>query len=253
MYLEDFKTYSEGSDKKVKFLNESPFKYFLAAFLAGIFAGLGCIFTYTVGAMTSSTVFSKVLMGVSFGGTLCIIYYGGTELFTGNNMLMTAGILTKRVKILDLIKLWIICWLGNLIGSVVFAYLFYLSGLFQGELADLIIYTAHKKVEIPALQLFIRAIFCNVFVCLATWCSVRFKSEVSKIIIIFWCLDAFLVTGYEHSVANMSILFYPLLSSAPEITIGGYFYNLSLATLGNIVGGASLAIIYYFITKPKDK
>lgn len=253
MYLEDFETYTAPATKKIKFLQERPFQYFLAAFLAGIFAGLGCIFTYTVGAMTSSTIFSKILMGVSFGGTLCIIYYGGTELFTGNNMLMTAGVLTKKIKWTDGLKLWVVCWLGNLLGSVLFAYLFYISGLFKIELQELIISTATYKVSIEPLQLFIRAIFCNVFVCLATWCAVRFKSETAKVILIFWCLNAFLVTGYEHSIANMSILFFGLLVPNSGIGLGGYAYNLSIATLGNIVGGAALAIIYYLITKPKNK
>lgn len=253
MYLEDFQNYTEPSVKKVKFLKERPLQYFLAAFLAGIFAGLGCIFTYTVGAMVTNTVFSKILMGVSFGGTLCIIYYGGTELFTGNNMLMTAGVLTKKVKVIDGLKLWVVCWLGNFVGSIVFAYLFYVSGLLKEDLQELIISTASYKVHVEPLQLIIRATFCNIFVCLATWCSVRFKSETAKVIIIFWCLYAFLVTGYEHSVANMSILFYALLVPNSGVGIDGYMYNLSLATIGNIIGGALLAASYYFITKPKDK
>ncbi|HBG9023986.1 TPA: formate/nitrite transporter family protein, partial [Clostridioides difficile] len=46
-------------------------------------------------------------------------------------------------------------------------------------------------------------------------------------------------SGFEHSIANMTIysvsLFSPTIST---VTIGGAIYNLVAVTLGNIVGGA---------------
>ena len=108
-------------------------------------------------------------------------------------------------------------------------------------------------MNLPFLQLFLRGVFCNFMVCLATWCSVKFKNEVAKIIIVFWCLYLFLVSGYEHSIANMSVVAYSLVNPIDStISISGYLYNLFGATLGNIVGGVWLGAIVYFINKGKN-
>ncbi len=56
-------------------------------------------------------------------------------------------------------------------------------------------------------------------------------------IMIFWCLFAFITCGFEHSVANMTLLTISLLSPCgTAVTLGGYFYNLLVVTLGNMTG-----------------
>ena len=42
-------------------------------------------------------------------------------MFTGNNMVMTAGVLRKTVTIAGTLKLWAVCWIGNLVGSALLA------------------------------------------------------------------------------------------------------------------------------------
>jgi nitrite transporter NirC len=62
----------------------------------------------------------------------------------------------------------------------------------------------------------------------------------------------FITSGYEHSIANMFGLALGLLVPHPEtITWGGYLYNVGLATLGNIVGGAVFVAGLYWIGSPK--
>lgn len=71
---------------------------------------------------------------------------------------------------------------------------------------------------------------------------------------IFWCILTFVYCGFEHSIANMSIMAGGLFDpgeAAASISIGGYFYNLGVVTLGNMVGGASVALAYYTISKKK--
>ncbi len=45
--------------------------------------------------------------------------HGGSRAFTGNNFVMACGALKKEVSWGKAVKLWIVCYLGNLIGSVV--------------------------------------------------------------------------------------------------------------------------------------
>lgn len=112
---------------------------------------------------------------------------------------------------------------------------------------------ALAKMSAGALQLFVRGILCNILVCLAVWCGFRCKSDSGKLIMVFWCLFAFIVCGFEHSIANMTQLSVALLNPAGlPITLSGYFYNLIVVTLGNIVGGIVFVALPYFLATNKD-
>src|SRR5690242_13595152 len=104
----------------------------------------------------------------------------------------------------------------------------------------------------PALQLLARAILCNWLVCLAIWTSARMTNDTAKCIAIFWCLFAFIGSGFEHSVANMTLLSIALLSEHPAtVSLAGMAHNLLWVTLGNIVSGAVImAAGYWTMSRP---
>ena len=69
---------------------------------------------------------------------------------------------------------------------------------------------------------------------------------------IFWCLFAFVTSGFEHSIANMSLLVIGvILTKGATITVAGSLYNLFFVTLGNILGGVLLGVTYYYISNKK--
>jgi len=102
--------------------------------------------------------------------------------------------------------------------------------------------------------LHMRGVLCNILVCLAVWCGTKLKSESAKLIMIFWCLFAFITSGFEHSIANMTLLTVSLLAPFEKaVSLSGYFYNLSIVTLGNMVGGiVFVAVPYYLASKKKE-
>jgi nitrite transporter len=77
-------------------------------------------------------------------------------------------------------------------------------------------------------------------------------SDAGKCIAIFWCLFGFIGSGYEHSVANMTLLLIALLSDHPDtITWGGLVYNLIWVTVGNIIAGAGImGVGYWWMSRP---
>jgi len=70
---------------------------------------------------------------------------------------------------------------------------------------------------------------------------------------IFWCLFAFIGSGFEHSIANMTLLTLAMLMPATEgLTWSACAYNITVVTLGNIVGGAVMvAGVYCFASCPR--
>jgi nitrite transporter NirC len=155
---------------------------------------------------------------------------------------------------MDTCKLWVVCYLGNWAGAIVLAILFKMAGLATGPVGEFMANASATKMSLPPMELFMRGILCNILVCLAVWCGTKLKSEAAKLIMIFWCLFAFITSGFEHSIANMTLLTVSLLAPFEKtVSLGGYFYNLSIVTLGNMVGGiVFVALPYYLAAKKKE-
>jgi nitrite transporter len=97
---------------------------------------------------------------------------------------------------------------------------------------------AGNKMNAGIVPLLARAALCNWLVCLALWMSARAKEDTAKCIVIFWCLFAFIARGFEHSVANMTLLLAALAGEHPaNVSIMGLGHNLLWVTLGNLAGG----------------
>lgn len=242
---------------KVSALQQSPVRYFFAAALAGIYVGLGIILIFSIGAPLAAvkSPVIKLVMGTSFGIALTLVIIAGSELFTGLNMVMTCGLARKKTRIIDVALIWIVAWLGNLFGSLFIAWLYSQTGFMQStELSSFVNAVSAQKMSASFTNLFVRGIFCNVLVCLAVWMCFRLTSEAAKLGVIFWCLFAFIASGFEHSIANMTLLAIPLFSVPLEgVTWIGYARNIAIVTAGNILGGALLiGAIYSFISIKKE-
>ena len=254
MFRSDFNRTSEGAAAKVAFMNRDPLAYFVVSMLAGAYIGIGVLLAFTSGGLLTGLPYAKIVMGLTFGVALSLVVMAGAELFTGNNLAMAAGMLDKRVTLKDALKLWCICWTGNLAGGMLLAAVYHLTGLCAGPVADFMVSAAAAKMGAGAVALFARGILCNFLVCLAVWCAGRASSDAGKLIMVFWCLFAFITTGFEHSIANMTLFTVALLQPVHDgVTAGGFFYNLAMVTLGNIAGGALFVAVPYYIAGRRDK
>lgn len=253
MYLEAVEKFAQTAVDKSSFLKSSFSKYFLLSALAGIYIGFGMILIFSIGApfAADASPAVKILMGASFGIALSLVIFAGSELFTGNNMTMVIGNLSGKVSIGDTATIWAVSWLGNLFGSLLIAFVMAKSGLISKDpWASFISGISAAKMNAPFLELFIREILCNMLVCLAVWTSARAKEDTAKLILIWWCLFGFIGSGFEHCVANMSLLgMGAFLGVNPAVSWGGYVANLIPATLGNIVGGALLGSVYWYCSQ----
>lgn len=255
MFFEEISAVINSARGKADLLKKNPLGYMLASILAGVFVGFGILLIFTIGGMLTGQPYVKLVMGLSFGIALSLVIIAGAELFTGNNFVMTVGALGKKVSWSETLKLWFICFLGNWAGAILLSLIFNGAGLAKGATGEFISSAAAVKMNMELLPLFLRAVLCNMLVCLAIWSGFRCKSESGKLIMVFWCLFAFITSGYEHSVANMTLLTVAILSPlSSDITLAGYFYNIIVVSLGNMVGAIlGLAIPYYIIAGEKEK
>ncbi|HCW52279.1 MAG TPA: nitrite transporter NirC [Clostridium sp.] len=253
MFKEEFNKVANAAKAKNQLLKENKAGFFISSMLAGMYVGMAIMLIFTIGGLLNKagSPATKIVMGLSFGGALSLVVFAGSELFTGNNFVMTVGSLSKSVSWLDTIKVWIMTFLGNLLGSILSGYMFYLTGLAKGPVGEFIANTSATKMSIPVPELLFRAIFCNILVCAAIWCTFKCKDDISKLVMIFWCLFIFITCGFEHSVANMTLLTIGLLSPGnAAVNLYGYIYNIGIVTLGNMIGGILfMAVPYYLISR----
>lgn len=256
MHNETLEKLTIAAKNKVNLLNSSRLKYIVSSAFAGLYVGIGILLIFTIGGLLTSanSPMTKIMMGVSFAIALSLVVMTGSELFTGNNMVMTAGTLNKGTSTKDLIRVWVYSFVGNLLGSLLVAGLFVGTGLVnKGAVMEFFATTSLAKASLPFMDLFFRGVLCNILVCVAVMCSFRTNDDTAKLIIIFMCLFAFITSGFEHSVANMTIFGVALFSSSIKgATLMGAIYNLFIVTLGNIAGGALVMGAGAYILGKKD-
>ena len=254
MYTADVERMIQSAEKKAEYLRSNPMGYLVLSALAGIYLGFGICLIFSVGApfWAEGSAGFKLVMGVSFGIALTLVIFAGSELFTGNNMVCALGALAKAIttKQVGLIFLW--SFVGNLAGSLGLAWLVVQSGVVgQAPQTDLLLKVASLKMNLPMWELFLRGILCNWLVCLAVWTAARTTNDAAKIMLIFWCLFAFIGSGFEHSIANQSLLGMALfLPHGPDVSWAGFIWNQMWVVSGNIVGGIVCMGGAYWVTSP---
>lgn len=246
---------------KADYAKSSFLRCFVYSMFAGAFIGIGIALIFTLGAQISGSEYTagltKLVMGASFGLALSMCIMCGSDLFTGNNLLMSVGAMSKKISWLQACHVWVINLFGNLAGSLVVAFIMKLSGLLNNEqFGKFVVNMSANKINPSFVELFFRGALCNVCVCVAVWCGQKLTSEAAKLIMIWWGLFAFIGIGLEHSIANMTLLamgvLSPFASTNPVVTWGGYVSNLVPVVLGNMFGGIVLfALPYYFCSTKK--
>ena len=232
----------------------------LLSFLAGAYIAFGGLLAIIASAgmlkAGAPVGLEKFVFGAVFPVGLIIVVLAGSELFTGNVMFMTIGVLDGSASVGGLAKNWVLSWVFNFVGALFVAYvLAYMGGLFPADSAFATKATsvATAKVGLAWDQAFIRAIGCNWLVCLAVWLANASDDVIGKIFGIWFPIMAFVTIGFEHSVANMFFIPLGMFLGAKGVTWSTIIMNnLVPVTLGNIVGGAIFVACIYWYTYLKD-
>ncbi len=253
---------SEGSVPKAE---GSTGKLFVLAMLAGAFIALGAqaslMASFNLTSDPATFGIGKVVMGAVFPVGLMMVVLCGAELFTGN-CLMVIGILDKRIRISQMLRNWVIVYIGNLVGSLIIVFCIAYSGLWDsgaGLLGAVTVKTAVGKCSLSFGRAVILGVFCNFLVCLAVWMATGSQETIGKIFAIWFCIGLFIISGFEHSVANMYFIPAGMIAAGNDtyvsllgldtgsLTLFGFLIkNLLPVTIGNIIGGSIFVGVTYW-------
>jgi len=248
-----------------------PFdRTFLLAILAGAFIAMGAIFATTVTAGATGILsfgVTKLLSGLVFCLGLIMVVVGGAELFTGNNLIVMAWA-SNRISLVQVLRNWVYVYAGNFVGSVVTAYLMFLTKQYTfggGAIGLNVLGIANSKTSLDFVQAVALGIFCNALVCMAIWMCYSARSTTDKILAIIFPITGFVAAGFEHSVANMYFIpiglfvkdwapasFWETIGKTSadyaNLTWNNFLVgNLLPVTIGNIIGGSVMVgLVYWF-------
>ncbi len=226
------------------------YKMLILAALAGLFIAFGAA-TATIASSGLSGSAAALVKGAVFPVGLILVVICGAELFTGNSLLI-APVIGGEVKLKGMLKNWGIVYAGNLIGGVLLAVIVVYSRVMNDAAVDACVAIAAGKCNMNFGYMLLRGIPCNMLVCLAVWAAMASKSAAGKILALYLPIFAFVVCGFEHSVANMYYLSAGLMAgSAPGLNIGNSLLCLLASTIGNIIGGGLIAIAYHAVYRKK--
>lgn len=246
--------------------------------LAGMFAGAFIAFGGVAGSTASHGIadvgIGRALTGAVFPVGLMMVVILGGELFTGNCLLVIAA-LEKRISWKGMLRNLAIVYFSNLAGALLIAALLVFSGNLDysgGLLGAYTIKVAVGKAGISPIQGIASGILCNILVCAAVLMAAAAKEIAGKVWAIFFPIWAFVVSGFEHCVANMFYIPAGMMAARnPEYVIKaqeaygisaeqaaaldgwGFLQNLIPVTLGNLIGGILLVGVPMFWIYRKGK
>lgn len=238
----------------------------LAGFLIGVPSVVTNMATYTV--VGNSTV--RMISGILFAFGLGTVILTGAELFTGNTLILIS-VLDKKATVAGMLRNWILVYIGNFLGSMLlsfvcarFGWLNAANGDTANALAMASMKVAQGKMTMPFQNAFFMGVLCNILVTLGVLMSLAGKDGFSRVIGAWIPVCFFVTCGFNHSIADMTYCmlglfgkqFYAEGAAFEALTWGHYFLgNMLPVTLGNIVGGCSVALLmwYCYVRKPRHK
>ena len=160
--------------------------------MAGVYISLGGLWTMTVagGTLSDNKALNSFLGAICFPYVLMVILFTGAELFTGNIMVDTIGLLNRTITPVKAARHLLMSYFGNFVGCVLTAFfLVWLGESLRDANLGYAQYSAElvmKKVNDYGWGMYlVKGIFCNMLVCLAVYMSIISESQEGKILSIW--------------------------------------------------------------------
>jgi formate/nitrite transporter len=237
----------------------------VSSFLAGAYIAFGALVAITVSSGLDPATWGTLptlFMGAAFTLGLVLVVIAGSDLATGNMMLVPMSAMRGRIGIGDVVRNLTLVLLGNLVGALFVAFFLAVQTKVIGNADshgsalltyERLVSIVGGKTEHTAWQTFLRGVGCNWLVCLAVWMSLAAKTVSSKILAIFFPIMAFVAMGFDHVVANMFFIPAAMWAGVPGIGWGDALWNWLLSGAGNLVGAVVFVATSYWYLFLKDQ
>lgn len=168
--------------------------------------------------------------------------------------------MTGQVSMKGMLRNWGWVYLGNLVGSVLYAGLFYVAitnwgASDGGPVGELIRQAAQKKTTAYMalgmkgwMTAVVKGILCNWMVTLGAVLALASRSTLGKVVAMWLPIMTFFAHGYDHSIVNMYVIPAGKMLGAPVSMSRWWMWNQIPVTLGNIISGVVFTAWAFYVT-----
>lgn len=219
--------------------NSSVLRILHSSFMGGCYVGLSGLLSLTIAGnlMAPSVAATKMVFAALFPINLLLVLQTGAQLFTGNTATLTMALLEGKATSSQLLKVWGVSILGNLLGCLSIAWVANYTGLLAGGTAGLAAKITEYKCSYTFFQTLVKAIMCNWLVCMGVWLSTSAKDLTGKMVGVWFPISMFVATGFEHSIANFFVLPAGLLGGSSLSVTDVLLKNFLPVVIGNAIAG----------------
>jgi formate/nitrite transporter len=222
--------------------------------LSGALLGFATTLAFTAAAQTGAPIAGALIFPVGF----VMIVLLGLELVTGNFAIVPLAAIANRVSWAKVASNWAWVFVGNLLGSLLYAWLFTLTLAPDSPMAAQLIKVAetktlgYEKMGLHGMEVaFVKALLCNWMVTLGVVMAMTSSSTGSKIAAMWLPILTFFAQGFEHAVVNMFVIPAGMLLGAKVSFSQWWMLNQIPVTLGNVVGGLVFTGLALYVTHRK--
>lgn len=212
---------------------------------SGLAGGLGMGFTplgiAAVAAYLPKTTSSELISMLMYPLGFIAVIIGRTQLFTENTLHPVAYVLAERKRVGDALRLWIVVWGTNVLGTLCFAALAVKTGALKDDYTHTIIQLGSRAVEGGWWHLFWGGVIAGWLIAFTAWMVAAERSIMGQIASIYLLTLTMGLLHVPHCMAGSGEIFAAVL--AGSVGLGHYWYWMSAATLGNIAGGVVIVAL----------
>ncbi|ELH8522570.1 formate/nitrite transporter family protein [Staphylococcus pseudintermedius] len=224
-------------------------RYLLRAMMAGFIISIITVFVLTVKTTFAPDVAPGLVNmagAFTFSFALVLILFTNSELLTSNFMYFTVGLYYHLIRPTRVIKIFTLCFVGNMIGAVILFSLLRFSNVMTPDMLQMLDHTVQVKIHDYSFQnILVRAIFANFFINIALVIAMQIDDVLAKMFVMMFGVTIFEFMGYEHVVYNACLFIASAIYQTDAFNMLHMAKNIIGALLGNYIGGGLIIGLFY--------
>ncbi|MGV3244652.1 formate/nitrite transporter family protein [Staphylococcus sp. 11261D007BR] len=224
-------------------------RYLFRAMMAGFIISIITVFVLMVKSSLAPDLppgLVNILGSIAFSFALVLILFTNSELLTSNFMYFTVGLYYRLIKPGRVLKIFLLCFFGNILGAVILFGLMRLTNVMTPDMINMLTDTVHtKSVTFSFQNILVRAIFANFFINISLVIAMQIDDVFAKMFVMMFGVTIFAFMGYEHVVYNACLFIGTLFYNLPSLEMGHVIKNIIAAFIGNYIGGGLVIGLFY--------
>ena len=211
----------------------------ISGFAAGLNVSFSVVALVVVGALAGGIGFAAyAFYPIGF----LIVILGRSQLFTENTVTPVAVVLSSQSRLPNMLRLWAVVFIANLLGTATFAAAIYYGGILEPSAFALLFEDISARIDYGFWTMMVKGVFGGWLVALVAWMISASHDTISQILFIYLLVLLIPATGLVHCIGDSAEVLMSVF--AGKNTLFEYLWEFLVpVTIGNTLGGVILVTL----------